>query len=216
MRISSQNNQFLFNFPTDFVANEVNERLSRFMDKNWIPYTDPMAYINSTIKEIIFPSISYDGSEQSHKFGKKVEYKAATNIFDTYTNTLDITLKSVDSHANYFMMQQIFAEYWNNTRKYYLPWIDLHILDKDGDFLDSVVFRSPLLKSLSEVRLMYQAMDVSEQTFSITFRFNYIDVYWNLSDYEKSKKDNIMHTETWDHYNDVLPMARQQLNIKKL
>jgi hypothetical protein len=119
MRISSQNNQFLFNYPSDFVADEINERLKRYMDKNWIPYQDPMAYINSTIKECIFPGVSYEGSNQVHRFGKKIEYKSAGNIYDTYTETLDITMRSVDSHANYFMMQQIFAEYYNNTRKYY-------------------------------------------------------------------------------------------------
>lgn len=210
MRINSQSNQFLFNFPTDFVSTEVSERLSRYMEKNWIPYTDPMAYINSTIKEIVFPSISYEGSEQIHKFGKKIEYKPATNIYDTYTNTLDITLRSVDSHANYFMMQQIFAEYYNNTRKYYLPEINLFILDKDGDFLYSVVFRSALLKSLSEVRLMYQSMDVTEQTFTMTFKYNFMDIFWELSEDPQYKKDNIFYSETWDHSNDVLPIHRQQ------
>jgi len=210
MRISSQNNQFLFNFPTDFIAKEVDDRLKRYMEKNWIPYTDPMAYINSTIKEIVFPAISYEGSEQIHKFGKKIEYKPAINIHDTYTNTLDITLRSVDSHTNYFMLQQIFAEYYNNTRKYYLPWLNLFLLDNDGDFLYSVVFRSALLKSLSEQRLSYQSMDVTEQTFTMTFKFNFIDVYWDLSENPEYKKDNIFYSQTWDHSSDVLPTQRPQ------
>ena len=212
MRLSSQSCQFLFKFPSDFIAPEVNDRLKNYMDKNWIPYTDPMAYLNSTIKEIIFPSITYEGSEQTHKFGKKIEYKSATNIYDTYANTIDITLRSVDSHSNYFMMQQIFAEYWNNTRKYYLPWIQLYILDKDGDFLYAVIFRSPLLKSLSEVRMMYQSMDVSEQTFSITFKYNFIDIFWELSQLEEYKKDNIFYSQTWDHSNEILPTNRPQNN----
>lgn len=212
MRINSQSNQFLFKFPKDFIADEVNERLKRYMDKNWIPYEDPMAYINSTIKEIVFPSISYEGSEQTHQKGKKIEYKPATNIYDTYVNTLDITLRSVDSHANYFMLQQIFNEYYNNTRKHYLPWMNLFILDKDGDFLYSVTFRSSLLKSLSEVRLMYQSFDVSEQTFTITFKYNFMDVYWELSEHPEYKKDNIFYSETWDHSNDVLPQHRSQNN----
>jgi len=210
MRLNSANNQFLFNFPSDFISQEVDERLKRYMDKNWIPYTDPMAYINSTIKEIIFPGITYEGSEQTHKFGKKIEYKPATNIYDTYVNTLDITLRSVDSHTNYFMLQQIFAEYYNNTRKYYLPWMSLFLLDKDGDFLYSVNFRSSLLKSLSEVRLMYQGIDVTEQTFTITFKYNFIDVFWELSEDIEYKKDNIFHSETWDHSADVLPPQRPQ------
>lgn len=215
MRINSQSNQFLFNFPTDFVSTEVSDRLSRYMEKNWIPYTDPMAYINSTIKEIVFPSISYEGSEQIHKYGKKIEYKPATNIYDTYTNTLDITLRSVDSHANYFMMQQIFAEYYNNTRKFYVPEINLFILDKDGDFLYSVLFRAALLKSLSEVRMMYQSMDVAEQTFTLTFKYNFMDIFWELSENPQYKKDNIFYSQTWDHSNDVLPTHRQQNNYDK-
>ena len=210
MRPGSQNNQFLFNFPSDFVAQEVNDRLKKYMEKNWIPYTDPIAYLNSTIKEIVFPSITYEGSEQTHQKGKKIEYKPAVNIYDTYNNTLDITFRSVDSHSNYFMMQQIFAEYYNNTRKYYLPWIQLYTLDKDGDYLHSVVFRSPLLKSLSEVRLMYQAMDVTEQTFTMTFKYNFMDVYWELSDNPDAKKDNIFYSQTWDHSKDVLPPQRPQ------
>ena len=213
MRISSQNNQFLFNFPTDFIAKEVDDRLKRYMEKNWIPYTDPMAYINSTIKEIVFPAISYEGSEQIHKFGKKIEYKPAGNIHDTYNSTIDITLRSIDSHSNYFMFHQIFAEYYNNTRKYYLPWINLVILDKDGDYLYSVNFRLPLLKSLSETRLVYQSTDTSEQTFSVTFKFNFIDIYWDLKDDPTAKEKRIFDTQTWDHSKDILPRHRPQNDI---
>jgi len=216
MRLSSQNNQFRFNFPSDFLSQETHDRLKRFMDKNWIPYDDPIDFLNSTIKEIVYPSISYEGSEQTHRFGKKIEYKPSGSIYDTYNNTLDITLRSVDSNANYFMFQQIFAEYYNNTRKYFLPWIDLEILDKDGDVLYSVVFRSPLFKSLSEVRLMYQAVDVSENTFSVTFKFNFIDIFWELSEKEKRISENIFDTETWDHSKDVLPRERSQNDYPEL
>ena len=132
--------------------------------------------------------MTYEGSEQTLKFGKKFEHKPAVNIHDTYNSTLDITLRSVDSHANYFMFHQIFAEYYNNTRKYYLPWINLVILDKDGDYLYSVNFRLPLLKSLSETRLVYQSTDTSEQTFSVTFKFNFIDIYWDLKDDPKCRE----------------------------
>jgi hypothetical protein len=210
MRLNSASNQFLFQFPTDFIATEVNERLKKYMDKNWIPYTDPISYLNSTLKEVVFPSITYEGSEQVHKFGKKIEYKSAANIYDTYSNTLDITLRSVDSHANYFMTQQIFAEYYNNTRKYYLPWLQLFILDKDGDFLYSVVFRSALFKSLSEMRLAYQSIDVAEQTFTINFKYLFMDVYWDLNDNPEYEKDNIFYSQTWDHSKEVLPNKRQQ------
>jgi hypothetical protein len=210
MRLSSQNNQFLFQFPVDFISSDVNDRFKKYMDKNYIPYEDPISYLNSVIKEIVFPSITYEGSEQINRFGKKVEHKPSGSIYDTYTSSIDITMRSVDSHASYFMMQQIFAAYYNNTRAYSIPLLNLYILDKDGDFLYSVVFRDCLLKSLSEVRLMYQSMDVSEQTFTVTFKFNFLDVYWDLTDNPDYKKDNIFYTQTWDHSNDILPMQRKQ------
>jgi hypothetical protein len=210
MRLNSQQNQFLFNFPADFISIEVEERLKKYMDKHWIPYIDPISYLSSTIKEIVFPNVTYEGSEQVHRFGKKIEYKPAGNIHDTYNSTLDITLRSVDSNSNYFMFHQIFAEYYNNTRKYYLPWLNLYILDKDGDFLYSVNFRSPLLKSLSETRMTYQNTDSNEQTFSITFKFNFIDIYWDLEDDPEAVNKRIFDTETWDHSNDILPRERPQ------
>lgn len=212
MRISSQNNQFLFNLPSDFVSQETEDKLKVYMEKNWIPYQNVISYINSTIKEIVFPGVSYEGSEQTHKYGKKIEYKPAINIYDTYTNTLDITFNSVDSHSNYFMLQQIFAEYYNNTQKYYLEDMQLFILDKDGDFLYSIVFRSSLLKSLSETRFMYQSIDVSEQTFTVTFKYNFIDIYWNLSDIPNYKENNIFYSKVIDHSNDIIPRNRKQNN----
>jgi len=210
MRLNSQQNQFIFNFPLDFVSPEIEDRLKKYMEKNWIPYIDPVSYLSSTIKEIVFPSVTYEGSEQVHRFGKKIEYKPAGNIHDTYNSSIDITLRSVDSHSNYFMCQQIFAEYYNNTRKFYLPWLNLFILDKDGDFLYSINFRAALLKSLSEMRLSYQGSDINEQTFSITFKYNFIDIYWNLEDDPNAKNKRIFDTQTWDHSNEVLPMERPQ------
>lgn len=215
MRLSSQNNQFRFNFPKDFVSEEVDNKLRKFMDKNWIPYDLPIDYLNAQIKEIVFPGFQIDGSEQTHKFSKRIEYKPTQNIHDLSSPELDITFRSVDSHANYFMLRQIFHEYYNNTRKYYIPWLLLDILDKDGDVLYTVRFRSVLLKSQSELRLAYQVQDISEQTFSLTFKYLFIDILWMLDDQSPINEENISDTEIWSHEDDVLPTQRPQ-NIYKL
>ena len=57
---------------------------------------------------------------------------------------------------------------------------------------------------------MYQSMDVSEQTFTVTFKFNFIDIYWDLSDMPDYKQNNIFHSQIWDHSNDKLPTKRHQ------
>jgi len=213
MRLGSQNNQFRFNFPTDFVSEEVNSKLQRFMDKNFIPYDKPIDYLNSTIKEIVFPSIQIDGSIQTHKYSKEIEYKPTQNIHDLNAQELDITFRSIDSHANYFMLRQILTEYYNNTRKYYMPWLTLDILDKDGDVVYVVKFRSVLWKSQSEIRLAYNVQDISEQTFALTYKFLYLDIDWMLSETQEIIGENIYDTQVWTH-SEQLPSQRKQ-NIYK-
>jgi hypothetical protein len=145
-----------------------------------MPYDNALDYLNSTIKEIVFPSVTYENVQQRLYGGKTVEMKSAKNIFDTYQHELDITFRSVDSHTNYFMMQEILTEFYLNTRKPYVPYFSLAILDKNGDLIYTVLFKNIILKSQGENRFQYQKQDVSEQTFSITFGFNYLDIIWEL------------------------------------
>jgi hypothetical protein len=56
-------------------------------------------------------------------------------------------------------------------------------------------------------------MDVTEQTFSITFKFNFMDVYWDLRENPEYEKDNIFYSQIWDHSNDILPNQRPQIDI---
>jgi len=72
MRISAQNNQFIFNFPVDFIEPYLYEQFNKLMEKNFIPYDSVVDYINSTIKEIVFPSASFENKEQHLRRGKVV------------------------------------------------------------------------------------------------------------------------------------------------
>jgi hypothetical protein len=191
MRLSSQNNQFVFNFPSDFIPKEIEERMLIFMDKNFIPYDGVLDYINSTIKEITFPSIQFNTSTQILKRGKEVHWKNAGSVFDNFTRELDITFRSVDAHINYFMLVEILNEYYLNNDTQYIPIFNLDILDKNGDVIYAVVFKENLLKSISENRLSYHVMDISEKTFSITFLYNFIDILWKIGDKPNTPDKNI-------------------------
>lgn len=180
MRISSQNSQFIFQFPVDFINPYLYEKFQIFLDNMRMPYDNALDFMNSTIKEVVFPSISYENVTQKLYGGKTVDYKNAKNIFDTYQHELDITFRSVDSHTNYFMMQEILAEFWLNTRKPYFPYFALNILDKNGDLVYTVLFKNIILKSLGELRLQYHKQDINENTFTITFMYNFLDVIWEL------------------------------------
>lgn len=182
MRISSQNSQFIFNFPVDFIDPLLYEQFQKLMDKNFIPYDSVIDYINSTIKEIVFPSVNFETREQTLRRGKVVGWKDSKSVFDTFTNELDITFRSVDSWLNYFMLLEILIEFYLNNEKKQIPMFTLQILDKDGNLIYTIIFEEVLLKSIGEIRLSYQQYDVSEKTFSVTFRYNFIDIRWELDD----------------------------------
>jgi hypothetical protein len=182
VRLSSQNNQFIFNFPTDFIEDYLYEEFQVMLDKNFVPYDSAIDYINSTIKEIFFPGLQFDNVEQIFKRGKRIRWKETMNITDKFTRELDITFRSVDSWINYYMLVQILVEFYLNVPKHSLPIFTIQIMDKDGSIIYTIVLRNILLKSISEVRLGYQQYELDEETFTITFDFNWIDVIWEMDD----------------------------------
>jgi len=185
MRISSQNSQFIMNFPVDFITPRLYQKFQKFLDSNHVQYDNVLDYINSTIKEIVFPSISYENVEQRAKYGKKMAWRPSINVLDTFQQELDITFRSIDSHTNYFMMIEILQEFYQTAERSFIPYLSLHILDKNGDLIYTIIFKNNLLKTLSELRLTYQNQDFSEKQFTLTFRFNWLDILYEI-------RDNIM------------------------
>lgn len=187
MRISSQNNQFIFNLPENFISEDLEEQFKKLMDKNFIPYETVMDYINSTIKDIVFPSISYETAEQRLKHGKKIVWREAGNVMDKFQGEIDVTFRSVDSHLNYFMIMECLNSFYLNKDNY-LDLITIKILDKDGDLIYTILLKDVVYKSISEIRLAYYATLFDEQTFTIQFAYNYIEPMWELNDYDLNGK----------------------------
>lgn len=185
MRISAQSSQFIFNLPIDFIEPYLYDQFQKLMDKNFVPYDSVVEYLSSTIKEIVFPSSSYENKEQVLRRGKVVAWKDSKSVFDTFTNEIDITFRSVDAYINYFMLLQILVEFYLNNKKEQIPMFNIQILDKDGSLIYTIIFDEVLLKSIGELRLGYQMYDIGEKTFTITFRYNFLDIRWEI-DGEKS------------------------------
>lgn len=182
MRLSSQNNQFIFNLPTDLLSEQLEAEYQKIIDKNFVQYLTPIDFINSTIIGITFPAMSFENAEQILKRGKKIGWKDARNVRDNFTSELDITMRSVDSQINYFMMMRSFVFYSEDTKNHYLSDFALKVIDYNGDLIYTVIFREVLLKSLSELRLEYNSNDFQHKTFTMTFRYNFLDIYWEVGD----------------------------------
>lgn len=180
MRISSQNSQFIFNFPENFIPVGLQAEFEKMIEKNFIPYDTIADYINSTIKEIVVPSISFDNVTQPLKRGKQVNWKSAKSIFDTFNSQIDITFRAVDSYLNYFLLLQILTDFYLDNDKEQLEYLNVGILDKDGALIYNIIFNEVLLNSLSEIRLGYQQYDINEKQFTMSFTYNFIDIVYEL------------------------------------
>lgn len=187
MRISAQNNQFIFSLPYYLIEEWIDKDFNKLMEKNYMPYDSVMDYINSTIKEVVFPSMSFNIIDQSAKYGKKIPHKESGNIFDKYTSEIEITFRATDSYLNFFIMQQILIESYLNTSKQNIPFMQLSILDKNGDCIYTVNFEDVIFKGMSEIRLGYQQQDINDKTFNVTFRYTWLDIKWELNETKESK-----------------------------
>lgn len=194
MRINSQNNQFVFNLPQSVITKEIDEKFQILLDKNFIPYHDVIDYINSTIKDVVFPSLSFDVVEQRRYHGKKTTWREAGNIADKFAGQLDITFRSVDSHLNYFIIMEICTKFYLNDDPNYIDFLSIDIIDKDGDLIYTILFKQVLFSSLSENRLSYSATEFVEHTFTLQFTYNYIDIIWKV-DRDELVESSVFDTE---------------------
>jgi hypothetical protein len=202
MRISSQNNQFIFCFPQDFISRRLEKQFQILMDKNHIPYNDVVDYINATIKDIVFPSVSYETAEQRIRHGKKINWRESGNVMDKFQGEIDVTFRSVDSHLNYFMVLQILNDFYLNKANYF-DVVNIKILDKDGDLIYTVLLKEVIYKSLGELRMAYYASEFNEQTFTIQFHYNFIDIIWELKELSETEGRSIFdiplqEPDPWD------------------
>ena len=190
MRLNSQSNQFIFNLPTDFVPKEISTTYEPILEKNWSQYDNIVDYLNSTIKSVSFPGISIDTPEQHLMRGKTRNYYPAKNVNDIFTtHELPITFASVDSDLNYWIMIDILMKHYLNVYDLYINPLVMDVIDIHRDVIYSIKFFEIIGVSISDITFDYSQQKVNQKEFTVTFKFNFIDIEFNLN---KSKVLGIM------------------------
>lgn len=191
MRLNSQSNQFIFNLPTDFVPKEISTTYEPILEKNWSQYDNIVDYLNSTIKSVSFPGISIDTPEQHLMRGKTRNYYPAKNVNDIFTtHELPITFASVDSDLNYWIMTDILMKHYLNVYDLYINPLVMDVIDIHRDVIYSIKFFEIIGVSISDITFDYSQQKVNQKEFTVTFKFNFIDIEFNLN---KSKVLGIMN-----------------------
>ena len=181
MRLNSQASQFVFNLPSDFLPQEIIDTYTPILEKNWIQYENIIDYINSTIKSINFPGISFDMPKQMLIRGKERQFKPAKNNQDiTTTHDLTVTFRSVDSDLNYWLMFDIISKHYLDTENQYVYPFTVTCVDIHRDAIYVIRFYEIILKSLSDQDFNYSMQKVNAQDFTLTFHFNFYDIEFIL------------------------------------
>lgn len=191
MRLNSQSNQFIFNLPSDFVPKEISTSYEPLLEKNWSQYDNVIDYLNSTIKSVSFPGISIDTPEQRLSKGKTRNYYPAKNVNDIFTtHELPVTFASVDSDTNYWIMVDILMKHYLDVSKLYINPLVMDVIDIHRDVIYSIKFFEIIGVSISDITFDYSQQKVNQKEFTVTFKFNFIDIEFNLN---KSKILGIMN-----------------------
>ena len=182
MRLSSQGSQFVFNLPSDFLPTEIINTYKPVLEKNWVQYESVIDYINSTIKAVNFPGIGFEMPKQTNIRGKERQFKPAKNIQDiTTTHDLTVTLRSVDSDLNYWLMFDIISKHYLDVENSFVTPFTITCLDIHRDAIYVIRFYEIIIKGLSENTFNYSQQKVNAKEFTLTFHFNFYDIEFLLN-----------------------------------
>jgi hypothetical protein len=182
MRLSSQSSQFIFNMPSDFLPTEILETYTPILEKNWVQYENVIDYLNSTIKSVNFPGISFDMPKQITMRGKERSFKPAKNVQDIVTTReLTVTFRSVDSDLNYWLMFDIITKHYLDVENAFVTPFTITCVDIHRDAIYVIRFYEIILKSLSDNDFNYSQQKINSKDFTLTFNYNFYDIEFLLN-----------------------------------
>ena len=171
--------------PSTFLPNELISSYQPILEKNWVQYENVVDYLNSTIKSVNFPGISFDMPSQIRMRGKERNFKPSKNPQDiTTTRELQVTFRSVDADLNYWLMFDIINKHYLDVENAFLDPFTITCVDIHRDAIYVIKFFEIILRSLSDNNFNYSQQKVNAKEFTLTFNFNFYDIEFLL---DKSK-----------------------------
>lgn len=185
MRLSTQGSQFIFNLPSDFLPQEILVTYAPILEKNWVQYENVIDYINSTIKSVNFPGLSFDMPSQTMMRGKRREFKPAKNVQDIVTTReLTINFRSVDADLNYWLLYDILNKHYLDVENAFINPFTISCLDIHRDAIYTIRFYEIIIKGLSDLIFNYNQQKLNPKEFTLTSHFNFHDIVF-LADQSK-------------------------------
>ena len=181
MRLSSMSNAFIFNLPQDFLTQDAIIEYRVLLEKNYIQYENVLDYLNSSIKSVSYPGLSFEMPKQMQPFGKNINYKPAINVQDLSSRELIITFRSIDSDLNYWIMYDIFIKHYLDSINLWVKPFTITALDVNRDAIYNIIFKEIIAYNLSENIFDYSQQKIVNKEFTLNIKYNFIEMDFLLN-----------------------------------
>lgn len=199
MNPNSQKDQFVFNFPKDFVPENLEKKWMIHLKNLHKPFTYVLDYINSNIKSITLTGITIPVVEQKKMYGKGRNFRSSKSPYDLSTREFNIILKNTDFNIYYFILEDIILNHYGLNGVPFFPEFNITVLDYNRREHLLIRLKEVLITNMSEVVFAYNENETNEQTITLSCIYNYKDIEYLLR-YDESNTGG----DVYDEYSNVL------------
>ena len=174
--------QYVFNLPSDFVPKSINDLFMPMIELHHSMYDDVISYLNSTILKVDYPGLSMDTPNQTTFKGKQINYRESRPFQDLFNNRqLTVVFAKTNGNFNYWMLVYLFKYHYLNESNFANPFL-LSVLDMNRDEIFTIEFKQIIFKEISDIEFNYGDFEFRENTFTVTFNFNFYDINYKLNE----------------------------------
>ena len=175
MIADARNDLFIFNFPKDFIPQEIKDKYFAYLNRMPTPIEDPGDIVNATLQGFTFPSVNLDPVTLIGKHSKEQKFRGTGQSIPN--KEIRVTFKLAEGYINYWMMYDTFI-YYNQFENElsHIPQFRLQTTDSYGVVIMTLTFKEILFTTLSDLTLSYSDNIQQFNDFECTFNFNFIDI----------------------------------------
>lgn len=181
---TARNNQFKFNFPRNFIPDEIVSKYKPYLNR--IPGSmvkEPIDIFNYGIQSLSLPGPSFDPVSQNDYPGNTRVFRSSLPINEQFDKTLTVTMKALDGYINYWLAIELYEYYYKlNGKHAYVPdGVGVQICDADGNLYVTAKMQEMILSSISSLDLNFSSNTIDFETFDLVFNYNILDIVINLA-----------------------------------
>lgn len=205
LSLSPRYDLFRFLFPDTFLSPEIKEKYKKMLLKNPGIVTDALSLLNESIQSIQFPGFQnltitqqqpgknmiVEKSSKNRSFGRiniegtsDYNYMSPVSPLANISREITVTLRHIQGFITYFMIYEEMLYRYSRPVSYRRedrmnpcdPEFRLQILSESGNIFCTLVMKDVYISGMDGIDLSYSKLTRDSSTFSITFKFNNIDI----------------------------------------